>query len=118
LGGSFFCAFLLGAASPAHAQINPGDCPPGNPASPVKNLSDALAAARAVDGSCAAAIGNLDLSKVTNLVTEAGCKDDGPCTVKKIIDEMAREEGLPPDLLYATAWTESTWTQWRPNGQP
>lgn len=109
---------FLAFARPAAAQTMPGECPPENVGGPVRDLGEALRAAAAVDGSCAAAVGRLDLSRVKNLVREAGCKDGGPCTIKMIIDEMAKEQGLPADLLYAVAWTETNWIQWRDNGKP
>lgn len=38
--------------------------------------------------------------------------DDHPCTVKSLIDDLAVEYGVPAELAYAVAWTESNWTQW------
>ncbi|HVO32199.1 MAG TPA: transglycosylase SLT domain-containing protein [bacterium] len=113
---------LLGFFSfsrPASAQTNAGDCPPDTVNGAVKDLADAVTAVAGTDANsaCAAALANTDLSRVKNLATEFGCKDDGPCTLKKIIDEMAKESGLPADLLYAVAWTETNWHQWKPDGK-
>lgn len=116
----FALLFLLVCVSrPASAQTMPGDCPPDNANGAVRDLANAVTAVAGSDANsrCAAALANTDLSTVKNLATEFGCKDDGPCTIKKIIDEMAKESGIPPDLLYAIAWTETNWHQWKPNGK-
>lgn len=58
-----------------------------------------------------------DLSRITNLTDELGCRKDDPCIIKAILDQVAKEEGMPAELFYVVAWTESNWQQWDNRGR-
>ena len=47
--------------------------------------------------------------------TATGSGDD-PCEVAGLLSSEATEAGLPIELVYATAWTESRWQQWNDDG--
>ena len=36
-----------------------------------------------------------NLANITNLTNQLGCKKDGPCIVKAVLSQVAREKGLP-----------------------
>ena len=58
-----------------------------------------------------------DLANVTNLTEELGCRKDEPCIVKAVLDQVAKEKGIPAELFYVVAWTESNWQQWDNRGR-
>ena len=66
----------------------------------------------AVSTACRQAVDAADLSRLTNLTTYAGCKDDTACTMKRVGLQVAAEKRLPADLVLAMLWTESRWNQW------
>lgn len=59
-----------------------------------------------------------DLGNITNLTREIGCRKDEPCIVKKVLEQVAKEKGLPAEMVFAVTWTESNWQQWDNRGRP
>lgn len=102
-----------------------GDCPNeaahsevGALARSVRDATAALAAG-ATPEECARVLRQRDrLRGIENLSRELGCRDGSPCAVRLVLDQVAAEQGLPAELLYAVAWTESNWTHWRSDGRP
>ena len=84
----------------------------------VRDATAALPPGAALE-ECSAILRRKDaLRDVKNLSRELGCRDGSPCAVRAILDQVAAEQGIPAELLYAVAWTESNWTQWRRDGSP
>ncbi len=49
---------------------------------------------------------------------EASGSGDDACEVASLLAAEAAEAGIPLELAYATAWTESRWQQWDDEGEP
>lgn len=106
------------------ATVVAGECPedasPSSVAALARSVREAHAAlphGAAVED-CVAVLTRKDgLRGIENLSRELGCRDGSPCAIRAVLDQVAAEEGLPRELVYATAWTESSWTQWK-DGKP